>query len=57
MKLNNGKKFPAKVVRTDIKRVAKLRESEKNRTGEIVITIGNALGLERSVLKGIISSK
>ncbi|EOP91857.1 hypothetical protein IGM_01917 [Bacillus cereus HuB4-4] len=71
VKLNNGKKVPAKVVGTDplldlavleiegidVKRVATLGDSEKNRTGETVIAIGNPLGLEGSVTKGIISSK
>ncbi len=71
VKLNNGKKVPAKVVGTDplldlavleidgvdVKRVAKLGDSEKIRTGEPVIAIGNPLGLEGSVTKGIISSK
>ncbi|EOO56379.1 hypothetical protein ICM_05702 [Bacillus cereus BAG1X2-3] len=71
VKLNNGKKVPAKVVGTDplldlavleidgadVKRVATLGDSEKIRTGETVIAIGNPLGLEGSVTKGIISSK
>ncbi len=71
VKLNNGKKVPAKVVGTDslldlavleidgtdVKRVATLGDSDKNRTGETVIAIGNPLGLEGSVTKGIISSK
>lgn len=71
VKLNNGKKVPAKVVGTDplldlavleidgadVKRVAILGDSEKIRTGETVIAIGNPLGLEGTVTKGIISSK
>ncbi|WP_033669804.1 S1C family serine protease [Bacillus cereus] len=71
VKLNNGKKVTAKVVGTDplldlavleidgtdVKRVATLGDSEKIRTGETVIAIGNPLGLEGSVTKGIISSK
>ncbi|EJS46874.1 hypothetical protein ICG_05464 [Bacillus cereus BAG1X1-3] len=71
VKLNNGKKVPAKVVGTDplldlavleidgtdVKKVATLGDSDKNRTGETVIAIGNPLGLEGSVTKGIISSK
>ncbi|OUC02608.1 serine protease [Bacillus thuringiensis serovar medellin] len=71
VKLNNGKKILAKVVGTDplldlavleidgtdVKRVATLGDSEKIRTGETVIAIGNPLGLEGTVTKGIISSK
>ncbi|MBW3496391.1 S1C family serine protease [Bacillus sp. FDAARGOS_1420] len=71
VKLNNGKKLTAKVVGTDplldlaileidgtdVKKVATLGDSEKIRTGESVIAIGNPLGLEGSVTKGIISSK
>ncbi|MGE6593683.1 S1C family serine protease [Bacillus mycoides] len=71
VKLNNGKNLIAKVVGkdplldlavleidgTDVKNVATLGDSEKIRTGESVIAIGNPLGLEGSVTKGIISSK
>ncbi|WP_404493278.1 S1C family serine protease [Bacillus sp. RC51] len=71
VKLNNGKNLIAKVVGkdplldlavleidgTDVKKVATLGDSEKIRTGESVIAIGNPLGLEGSVTKGIISSK
>ncbi|PGM96470.1 serine protease [Bacillus cereus] len=70
VKLNNGKNLIAKVVGkdplldlavleidgTDVKKVATLGDSEKIRTGESVIAIGNPLGLEGSVTKGIISS-
>ncbi|PFA91057.1 S1C family serine protease [Bacillus cereus] len=71
VKLNNGKKVSAKVVGkdplldlavleidgADVKKVATLGDSEKIRTGETVIAIGNPLGLAGSVTKGIISSK
>lgn len=70
-KLNNGKRIDAKLIKKDpsldlaileidgsnISRTATLGDSNKIRTGESVIAIGNPLGLEGSVTKGIISNK
>lgn len=71
VKLSNGKRIDAKLIRkepsldlavleidgSNISKTATLGDSDKIQTGESVIAIGNPLGLENSVTKGIISSK
>ncbi|HDX9707855.1 TPA: trypsin-like peptidase domain-containing protein [Bacillus thuringiensis] len=71
VKLSDGKQIDAKLVGKDplldlavveiddanINKVATLGDSNKIRTGESVIAIGNPLGFDGSVTKGIISSK
>ncbi|AFQ15697.1 trypsin-like peptidase domain-containing protein [Bacillus thuringiensis] len=71
VKLSNGKQLDAKLIGRDplldlailevdgssINKVATLGDSSKVRTGEPAFAIGNPLGLNSSVTKGIISSK
>jgi serine protease Do len=71
VKLHNGSKYPAELVWSDVTRdIAVLRihagkplrplplgSSAKTKVGELVISVGNPLGLEHTITTGVISAK
>jgi serine protease Do len=71
VKLHNGSKYPAELVWSDVTRdIAVLRihagkplrplplgSSAKTKVGEMVISVGNPLGLDHTITTGVISAK